>query len=66
MNINKQDIKTDKKGFYTMKEGKPVIEASRLAGFLKEQNFMRISEEGNDAVTIIHNSRKILKPFNYR
>ena len=66
MDINKQDIKTDKKGFYTMKEGKPVIEASRLAGFLKEQNFMRISEEGNDAVTIIHNSRKILKPFNYR
>lgn len=66
MDINKHDTKKDKKGFYTIKEGKPVIEASRLAGFLKEQNFMRISEEGNDAVTIIHNSRKILKPFNYR
>ena len=54
------------KTFYTFVDGKPVIEASHLAAFLKEQNFMRISEEGNDSVTIIHNSRKILKPFNYR
>lgn len=60
------DIKRDKNAFYTLHEDKPVINASRLAGFLKEQNFMRISEEGNDAITIIHNSRKILKPFNYR
>lgn len=58
--------KNNKKTFYTLNEGKPVIEASHLAGFLKEQNFIRISEEGNDTVTIIHNSRKILKPFNYR
>lgn len=61
-----ENKKSEKKDFYTFCEGKPVIHASRLAGFLREQNFMRISEEGNDAVTIIHNSRKILKPFNYR
>ena len=60
------DIKNKTKAFYKFKEGKAVIEASPLVAFLKEQNFMRISEEGNDAVTIIHNSRKILKPFNYR
>ena len=60
------EIESEKKSFYTFHEGKPVIEASRLADYLKGQNFMRISEEGNDAVTIIHNSRKILKPFNYR
>ena len=65
ININ-SDIKNETKTFYTFVDGKPVIEASHLAAFLKEQNFMRISEEGNDSVTIIHNSRKILKPFNYR
>lgn len=63
--IDKQ-TKCQKETFYTFKNGKPVIEASLLAGFLKDHNFMRITEEGNDAVTIIKNSRKILKPFNYR
>ena len=66
MEEQKHNVKNKTKTFYTIKEGKPVIEASPLAAFLKKQNFMRISEEGNDAVTIIHNSRKILKPFNYR
>ena len=66
MENKNSNTKDEKKAFYTFYEGKPLIQASRLASFLKEQNFMRISEEGNDEVTIIHNSRKILKPFNYR
>ena len=52
--------------FYTFPDGKPVIEASRLNRFLKQEGFMRISEQGNDTITIIKNRNKILKPFNYK
>ena len=52
--------------FYTFSNGKPTIEASRLDDFLKQEGFMRISEQGNDTITIIKNKNKILKPFNYR
>lgn len=63
---NNNNTKKHNKTFYSFHQNRPQIEASRLAEFLKEKNFMRISEEGNDAVTIIHNRRKILKPFNYK
>ena len=42
------------------------ISASRLAEFNKQKGFMRISEEGNDIITIIKNNNKILKPFNHK
>lgn len=42
------------------------ISASRLAEFNKQKGFMRISEEGNDTITIIKNDNKILKPFNHK
>lgn len=42
------------------------ISASRLAEFYKRRGFMRLSEEGIDSISIIKNSNKILKPFNYK
>ena len=42
------------------------IKPARIAEYFKRQNFMRISEEGNDTITIIKNENKILNPFNFK
>lgn len=42
------------------------ITASHLAQYFNHDGFIRISEPGNDAITIIKNNNKILKPFNYK
>lgn len=42
------------------------ITPARSAEFFKLKGFMRITEEGNDTVTIIKNENKILTPFNYK
>ena len=59
------DNKNGKLNFYSFSKNKPVIEASQLAAFYKQQNFIRISEQGNDKITVIKNTNKILKPFNH-
>lgn len=58
-----EDKKHGNLNFYT-DDGK--IAASRLAEFYIQKGFMRISEEGNDKITIIKNDNKILKPFNFK
>ncbi|NLD23103.1 MAG: hypothetical protein GX670_02575, partial [Bacteroidales bacterium] len=42
------------------------MSASHLANYFKQAGFMRISEEGNDTITIIKNENKILNPFNHK
>lgn len=42
------------------------MSASQLAKYYKHIGFIRISEEGNDTITIIKNDNKILNPFNHK
>lgn len=42
------------------------IKPARVAEFFKRNGFIRISEEGNDTITIIKNENKILNPFNFK
>ena len=42
------------------------ISASGVAAFNKQMGFIRISEQGNDSITIIKNDNKILNAFNHR
>lgn len=65
-NLPKTDGDNNKRDFYSISDGKVALDISQMVKLFKELGFMRISEEGNDAINIIRNRRKILKPFNYK
>ncbi len=57
---------TVEKQSFCFYDDKYKITASRTADYLTRCGFRRISEDNNDAVTIIQNENKIMKPFNHK
>lgn len=54
--------------FYTADETGENIKTSpkQYADFFEQENFIRISEQGNDTITIFKDSNNVINPFNHK
>lgn len=64
----KPKIESEKVSFYSADEnGENVFSSPKMyADFFKQEKFIRISEAGNDTITIFKDSNNVINPFNHK
>ncbi len=63
----KPAVINDTQNFYNYdEEGKLTTSATEYAKFFKQENHIRVTEEGNDKVIIFQDTNNVVKPFNHR
>lgn len=64
----KPKIENERRNFYTADENGENVQTSpkQYADFFEQENFIRISEQGNDTITIFKDSNNVINPFNHK
>lgn len=63
----KPTILNECENFYSYGEnGGFVTSHSQYANFFKQENFIRVSEDGNDTITLLKNTNNVLIPHNHK
>ena len=61
------EINNPKKSFYELNEKDEVVTHSALyRDFFEQENFIRVTEQDNDKITIFKDSNNVVKPFNHK
>jgi|SRR5690554_710187 len=61
------EINNPKKSFYEFNEKNEVVTHSALyRDFFEQENFIRVTEQDNDKITIFKDSNNVVKPFNHK
>lgn len=66
-NVEPPTVINDKKLFYSFdNKGNVITSPVGYKDFLEQENFVRVTEENNDTITLFQDSNNVVKPFNYK